>query len=360
MIAFVLGTKAELIKSAPLMKELEKRGDEYLFIHTGHHDIKTICETFDIKDPDIVLFKPPKTTSRFFLKTEKAINWGAALSFKLYNTLRKNGSIDMILVHGDTITTAIASIVGSHGKWKVCHLEAGLRSYDLFEPFPEEIMRRIADKFSHYLIAVSKLSLENLRNEGVKGKVFLVGNTVLDSIKMSLRKRKKSRRKNHVVINVHRNENLQSRARMRRIVDIIKLVEELDIFWPIHDNTKYALKKYGLWKEVKSLKNVEFSPLISYFDFLQELRNSRFILTDGGSIQEESLALKKPCIILRMKTERIEGLYTGINFLTKLNVEYTSRIIEMLKGRFKIPKFKNPYGKPGVSKKIARIVEGLV
>lgn len=359
MIAIVLGTKAELIKTAPLMREFDKRSVEYIFIHTGHHDLSQMCEEFKIRKPDITLFKPPKTSSRFFLKTRRALTWGLSLGYKLLRTLKNIKNLELVLVHGDTITTGTAAVTSSFGRWKIGHLEAGLRSYDWFEPFPEEFIRQVVDRFSHYLFAVSRRAVKNLKEENISGRVFLTGNTIVDSIHLSLKMGKRSKRKNHVVVNVHRNENLQSKSRMKRIVEIIKFIS-LEIYWPIHDNTKYALKRYGLWEEVRNLSNIEFSSLISYFDFLQELKASRFILTDGGSIQEESLALRKPCVILRRKTERIEGLSTGINFLTRLNVEYTKKTIEMLEERFKIPKFKNPYGEPGVSKKIRKIIEELV
>ena len=358
MFTIVLGTKAELIKTVPVMKELEKRNYEYFFIHTGHHDFKKMCEEFEIKEPDIVLFKPPKATSRFFLKTFKALRWGPFLSYKLLKVFSKLET-KFLLVHGDTITTAVTSSTSffyPFKKWLTCHLEAGLRSFDFFEPFPEEISRVVADKFCDILFAVSELAEKNLKKENVKGKIIKTGNTIVESVKLALKKGKKSKRKNFVLVNIHRNENLQSKIRMKKIVEIINSVT-LPIYWPIHDQTKYALKKYNLWKEVKNNRNIEFSGLISYFQFLQEMKKCKFVITDGVSIQEESLILKKPCIILRRKTERIEGLKTGINFLTKLNVEYTKQLIEKLEGKFKIPKFKNPYGDGKASK---RIVEYLV
>jgi UDP-N-acetylglucosamine 2-epimerase len=358
MFTFVLGTKAELIKTVPVMKELERRNYEYLFIHTGHHDIKKMCEEFDVKEPDIVLFRSPKATSKFFLNTFKALRWSSFLSYKLLKTLSKIKS-RFLLVHGDTITTAVTSITSffcPFKNWLTCHLEAGLRSFDFLEPFPEEISRVVADNFCDILFAVSDGAEKNLKKENVKGKIVKTGNTIVDSVKLALKRGKKSKRKKFVLVNLHRNENLQSKSRMKKIVEILNSVT-LPIYWPIHDQTKYALKKYNLWKNVKNNKNIEFSGLISYFQFLQEMRKCKFVITDGGSIQEESLILKKPCVILRMKTERVEGLKTGINFLTKLNVEYAKQIIERLEGKFKIPKFKNPYGDNKVSK---RIIEFLV
>jgi len=143
---------------------------------------------------------------------------------------------------------------------------------------------------------------------------------------------------------------------MKKIVEIIKNVS-LPIYWPIHDNTKQQFEKFGLWKELQK-QNIHFMPLIPYIEFLWLIKGATYLITDGGSIQEESLALKKPCVLLRMKTERQEGLVTGINFLTRLDVEYTKKIIKILESpKFKTPKFKNPYGDGKVAK---RIVDYLI
>jgi UDP-N-acetylglucosamine 2-epimerase (non-hydrolysing) len=364
MIALVIGTKAELIKCIPVIKELEKRKIEYNLIHTGQHSLSDLVNDFEIRDPDIVLYEPPKTSSRFMTKTHKAIFWGATLIKKIRIVLNKLQP-KYVLFHGDTLTTASAAIASSNflgrKSWKSAHLEAGLRSFNLFEPFPEEISRKIVDRVSDILFAPSDLSVENLKKEKVSGEIIKTGNTIVDTVLISLkiakrRKLKKPKEKKYVVVNIHRQENIKSKERMKRIVEIIKNIS-YPIYWPIHDNTKQQLKKFGLLKELKN-KEVHFSPLMSYIEFLWLIKNSTYLVTDGGTIQEESLVLKKPCIILRKETERQEGLKTGINFLTRLDVEYSKRIIEMIEGSsFKIPKFKNPYGDGKASK---RIVDYLV
>jgi len=359
MITFIVGTKAELIKCVPVMKEFEKRNINYYFIHTGQHSLSDLTNDFGIRNPDIMLYNPPKTSSRFMTKTHKAIFWGTTLIKKIRVVLNRLKP-RYVLFHGDTLTTASAAIASSNilGKksWKSAHLEAGLRSFNLFEPFPEEISRKIADRFSDILFAPSDLSVENLNKERVKGKIVKTGNTIVDTVLISLeiakkRKLKKPKEKKYVVVNVHRHENIKSKERMRKIVEIIKNIS-YPIYWPIHDNTKLQLKKFGLLNELKN-KEIYFSPLLNYIEFLWLIKNSTYLVTDGGSIQEESLVLKKPCIILRKETERQEGLETGINFLTRLNVEYSKRVIEMLESsNFKVPKFKNPYGDGKASKRI--------
>ncbi|MEM2955019.1 MAG: UDP-N-acetylglucosamine 2-epimerase, partial [Candidatus Nanoarchaeia archaeon] len=139
MIAIVLGTKAELIKTMPLMRELEKRGIDYHFIHTGQHTIIDLVKDFGVKEPDTVLYEPPKLSSRFMVKTHKAIFWDIPLVFKIRNSLKKVKNLSYVLYHGDTMSTASASIASSNflnlnKKWENVHLEAGLRSKDIFEP----------------------------------------------------------------------------------------------------------------------------------------------------------------------------------------------------------------------------------
>jgi UDP-N-acetylglucosamine 2-epimerase (non-hydrolysing) len=364
MITFILGTKAELIKCMPVMKELEKRKINYYFIHTGQHSIIDLLNDFELKRPDFSLYAPPKFSSRFMVKTHKAVFWSLPLITKIRKVLDQIKP-SFVLYHGDTLSTASAAIASSdflgNKQWKNGHLEAGLRSFDIFEPFPEEISRKIADRFSDILFAPSELSVENLKREKLKGEIIKTGNTIVDSVLISLkkaekRKFKKPKEKKYVVVNIHRHENIKSKERMRKIVEIIKSVS-LPIYWPIHDNTRQQLKKFGLWEELQK-PNINFMPLISYIEFLWLMKNSTYLITDGGSIQEESLVLRKPCIILRMETERQEGLGTDINFLTCLNVNYTKKIIERLESeKFKVPKFKNPYGDGKAAK---RIVDYLV
>ncbi len=353
-IVIIIGTRAELIKTFPIMLELKKRKINYSFVHTGQHELDELCDIFGVKRPDVVLSTPPKKTTKFWGRTIKAIFWLATLLPKIWIAVRKLKP-DFVIYHGDTMTTAGAAVATSKflnpfKKWKNVHLEAGLRSHSLFEPFPEEISRRITTLFSDILFAPSEVAMRNLDS---RKNVFNVGNTVVDSINIALKKaHKPNLPKKYVLLTVHRHENIKSRQRMEKIVEILSFVEK-DIYWPMHDNTKKKLKEYGLLQKLKKMRNLHLMKLKSYIEFAGLLKNCDYVITDGGSIQEESLALKKPCIILRKKTERIEGLGTGINFLTGLDVEKTKNIIKKLeRTKIKHLKFKNPYGEKGVSKKI--------
>jgi len=258
-----------------------------------------------------------------------------------------------------TATAAIGSsrLLNPKKTWKNVHLEAGLRSGSLFEPFPEEVSRRISDKFSDILLAVSELTKKNLKKYKGKKQIIKIGNTIVDSALISYEKAKNKYpkpEKEHALINIHRHENLNNKRRMEEIIEILSSIK-IKAIWPLHDNTKFFLEKYGLMEKITSMKNIELIPLTNYPHFIFLLANCKYILTDGGSIQEESLIFKKPCLILRKRTERQEGLLTGINFLTKLNVEYAKKVIEKIEnGKLKIRKFKNPYGDRELSKKIMK------
>lgn len=355
MILFILGTKAELIKCMPVMLELQKRKQEYWFVHTGQHPLEELCEKFGIKRPDFVLSKEPEISTKFWSKVNRnSLIWFLETIFKVKKIINQLKP-DYVIYHGDTMSSASASIGSSKllnwfKSWKNIHLEAGLRSGSIKEPFPEEISRIICDYFSDILFAVSKRSKDNLKNSN--GIVLNVGNTIVDASLIAYEKSSKVKVKgNYALVNIHRHENINSKERLTKIVEIIKSIN-IPILWPIHENTKLFLMKYNLFESLESKKNLLLVSLTDYFEFINLISNSKFILTDGGSIQEESLVFKKPCIILRERTERQEGLGTGINFLTGLDVQKTKKLIRRLEKGIKIRGFKNPYGERGVSERI--------
>jgi UDP-N-acetylglucosamine 2-epimerase len=359
MIAIVLGTMAELIKTFPVMLELDKRKIKYTFIHTGQHGLENLCDDLGVRRPDIVLSEPPRATTKFWTRTVKAISWLIFLIPRIWWEIRKLKP-DFVIYHGDTMSTSGASIASSKflnpgKKWMNVHLEAGLRSGSIFEPFPEEISRKVSTLFSDILFAPSGISANNLRT---RKNVFNVGNTVVDAInmswKMALKKGYKTP-KGYVLVTIHRHENIKSRKRMEKIVEIVSYVKK-DTYWPLHDNTRKRLEGYNLMECLKKNKKIHIVPIKKYVEFSLWLRNCDYVITDGGSIQEETLALKKPSILLRKKTERVAGLETGVNFLTGIDVGYAKEMIDKLED-FKVPKYKNPYGKGDSSKKIVDILE---
>lgn len=354
----ILGTKAEYIKTFPLMLEMQRNKIPYIFIHTGQHDLLDLCKIFGTKQPDVVLTSPPKKTTKFYAKTLKAVLWSFGLIFKIKKEVNKIKNLEYVYYHGDTITTAVAAIATSKlfnpfKEYKTVHLEAGLRSGDLTEPFPEEISRKIADGFSDILLAVSNKARNNLKKERIKGKIIIVGNTIVDSAAIALKKAKKIKLpKKYAVVTLHRHENIKSKKRLERIISILENLS-IPFMFSLHDNTKKQFQHYGLLDRLKSIKKIKIIENKNYADFIYLISKATLILTDGGSMQEESLIFKKPCILLRKKTERQEGLRTQINYLSELDLEKTKKKIDEYL-EMKIPKFENPYGKTGVSKKIIK------
>jgi UDP-N-acetylglucosamine 2-epimerase (non-hydrolysing) len=288
--------------------------------------------------------------------------WNLKLVFRIRKEVKKLKNLKYVLYHGDTMTTATASIATSRllnpfKKYKNVHLEAGIRSFNNFEPFPEEISRRIVGIFSDILFAVSNLAKYNLRKR--KG-VIKVGNTILDSADIAFRKAKKIKplsNKKFALITIHRHENLKSKKRMKKIIEILKSLE-IPSFFAMHDNTLNKIKKFGFYKELIENENIKIISPMDYPEFIYQTSKASLIICDGGSMQEESLIFKKPCIILRMATERQEGLESNFQFLSKLDVDKTKEKIKgYLSPNFKVKDFKNPYGEIGVSKKIVEMLK---
>ncbi|MEJ2267905.1 MAG: UDP-N-acetylglucosamine 2-epimerase, partial [Nanoarchaeota archaeon] len=167
-IAIVIGTKAELIKCMPVMLELQNRKKDYWFIHTGQHPLGKACEEFGVKKPDFILSEEPKISTKFWSKINlKTFLWCIKTMFTIRKIIQKLKP-KYVIYHGDTMNTAMAAagsstILNPFKKWKNVHLEAGLRSGSLLEPFPEEISRQISDRFSDILLAVSYFAEDNLK-----------------------------------------------------------------------------------------------------------------------------------------------------------------------------------------------------
>ena len=360
-IAIVIGTRAELIKTFPIMIELKERDIPYYFIHTGQHNLRDLCEKFGVKRPDLLLSGEPGKDTKFYSKINlKGFWWNVKIMFKIRKALKKIRGLKYVLYHGDTMNTATAAgassrILNPFKKYKSVHLEAGLRSWDWKEPFPEELTRVLVGYFSDILIAVPKESEKNLSHHKRK-KIILGGNTILDSTNLAYKLSKKTQikklAKRYALVSIHRYENLKSKERMGKIIEILNSIK-IPVYWPLHGNCRKRLEEYGLINQVLKNSNIKILPPQDYVTFINHLSNCALIVCDGGSLQEESLIFKKPCVILRMSTERQEGLKNNFQFLSKLKIKETKeKIKEFLSQKFKINDFKNPYGEKGLSKKI--------
>jgi len=312
MIHVFIGTKAQLIKMAPIMVGLQKRNIQYNFIFSGQHQatIQNIREEFALKEPDITLYSGKDITGIL-----QMLAWSfRILLFTLYNRKAvwqgdRNG---IVLNHGDTFSTLLGSLLARICGQRSAHVESGLRSFNLFHPFPEEITRILTFLLSNIYFAPGDWAMENLkRYRGIK--VNTTHNTLLDALRISRSRIEESNVEipghAYALVSIHRFENIFNRSRLNDIIDLLlKVSEQNHLLFILHKPTEKKLHQFGLMSRLKESDNIELRPRYSYFQFMKLTEKASFVITDGGSNQEECYYLGKPCILMRTASERKEGL----------------------------------------------------
>lgn len=330
MIAF--GTRPEYIKFKPIIETFKQNNfNKFKIVFTGQH--KDLLSLSDIKiDYKLVI--------------EDGSNRLDSIFVSLLNKENIFNNITYTMVQGDTATAYAIALASFHRNVPVIHLEAGLRTYDLQNPYPEEYYRRCISNLSYINLCVSELNKQNLINEKTPGKLYVVGNTVLDNIKNV-----EHCYENKILITLHRRENHSIMDEW--FTNINKLSEkykEYNFLLPIHPNPN-VLKHRHLLKNVNVIKPLEHSELIDY------MSKCKLLITDSGGLQEESSFLKKKSIVCRKETERKEGLET-FSFLCKHPEELEGMFDELLLN-FEIND-KCPYGDGNSSGKIYDIIKQII
>jgi UDP-N-acetylglucosamine 2-epimerase (non-hydrolysing) len=312
MIHIFLGTKAQLIKMAPIMKELQNRNIPYNFVFSGQHQatIADIQKEFGLKNPDYILYKGPDITGvvQMFFWTLRV------LTHVLLNKkdVWKGDQKGLVLSHGDTFSTLLGALSARLSGLQSAHVESGLRSFNLLHPFPEELTRRLVFRLSQVFYAPGDWALNNLSDQsGIK--VNTKQNTLRDALSLA---------EQHIneqivdipdtgygIASIHRFENLLSRKRLTSIIEIIEdAAQHQRILFILHKPTIKKLTHHKLLERLENNPNIELRPRYSYFQFIKLVKKSLFVMTDGGSNQEECYYLGKPCLILRKASERQEGI----------------------------------------------------
>lgn len=314
MIHIAIGTKAQFIKMAPIMVALKKRATDFNLIDLGQHAkiTQNLREEFELKRPDVTL-----ASGKNVARIGQAVRWIAMLLIKglrrswVKEHVFRNRS-GVCLIHGDTVSTLIALFLAKRAGLKVAHVEAGLRSFNILEPFPEELVRLVTMRYADILFAPSAWARNNLRKMGLGSKTVSVSsNTSLEAVFSSLSKAISSGHdlKIYALVTVHRIENIFSRPRLEFVLALIERISrDMPVVFVQHPPTVNQMVKFGLQKSLERLPNVRLSNILSHAHFIQLLDKCEFVVTDGGSIQEESYYLGKPCLLLRKKTERMEGI----------------------------------------------------
>lgn len=361
-VATIFGTRPEAIKLAPVIKEMARREDiDPLVIVTGQHRemLDQALDVFDIV-PDIDLD---------LMEEGSGLIENTSSFIKSIGTRISGLDIDYIVVQGDTTSAFVASLVAFYLKIPVGHVEAGLRSHDKEQPFPEEINRRLISVIADHHFAPTELSRLNLIDEGVSpGDIFLTGNPIIDSLEMVLESDKDcpvevgldlGNGRSWILVTAHRRENWGKPLEdiCRTINDIIKTNKDVEVVFPVHLNpTVKAEVELAIGDDPR----IHLVPPLKYSTFIKIMSQSRIILTDSGGIQEEAVSFNKDVLVMRDVTERKEAVAIGAAQLVGsdpiLIAEAVDRLLGKPENERSMSDIKNPFGDGRAAKRIVNII----
>ena len=354
-ISVILGTRPEIIKMSPVIRECERRGEDYFILHTGQHYSyemdRVFFEELELPQPrynlDVGSGTHAEQTGKIMIGVEKVL-------------MREKP--DIVLVQGDTNTVLAGALAATKLHIKVGHVEAGLRSYD--RRMPEEINRVLTDHISDYLFAPTEKAKQNLLREGIdENKIFITGNTIVDAVYQNLEiaERKANvlkdlglKSREYFLVTAHRQENVDAKERLKGILKGLELIHKefsMPVVFPIHPRTQKRIKEFGL-----SFDGVEVINPLGFLEFLQLEANARLVLTDSGGVQEETCILGVPCVTLRDSTERPETLEIGSNILVGTKPEKILEGVRTMLNREN--NWRNPFGDGKAGERIVEILEG--
>ena len=357
----VFGTRPEAIKMCPLVNELKKRqGVQTLVCVTGQHRamLEQVLDAFGVRpDYDLAIMQERQT---LFDITVNVLQ-------KLREVLEKEKP-DIVLVHGDTSTTFAAGLACFYLQIPVGHVEAGLRTYDIRSPYPEEFNRQAVSIVADYHFAPTGLSRENLLREGKRPEtIFVTGNTVIDALRTTVRADYRhpdldwAEGSRLILLTAHRRENLGEpmRAMFRAIRKVIEEHPDVKVLYPIHMNP--AVRETAA-AELAGLDRIRLTEPMDVLDCHNVMARSYLILTDSGGIQEEAPSLGKPVLVMRDTTERPEGIEAGTLKLTGTDEEVIyrefTRLLNDEEAYREMAHAVNPYGDGHACERIADILTG--
>ncbi|WP_158538978.1 UDP-N-acetylglucosamine 2-epimerase [Marinobacter vulgaris] len=292
------------------MKLLRDRGIPYNFIHSGQHQetISDIISDFQIRSPDYYIANGPDVKSKS--QVPKWLYLCAARTGKNSGCWagRKKGDKDIVLVHGDTLSTLAGALAAKRMGFQCAHIESGLRSFNIFHPFPEELIRLATFRLASVLYCPDASAVANVSSLK-KVTINTQGNTMLDATRLAVEVSRRSGFSDFGIVSVHRYENIFNAERFSWLVDtIIRISKRHRLFFIMHPPTEQKLRASGLYSKLEAQPNIELKKRLGYFDFSGLLASAQFLVTDGGSNQEESSYLGLPCLVMRKATERSEGV----------------------------------------------------
>ena len=359
-VMLVFGTRPEAIKMCPVVNELKKRaGLTTIVCVTGQHRqmLDAVLSIFDVvPDYDLSIMKERQTLFDITVNILQAIR----------EVLEKE-TPDVVLVHGDTSTTFVTALACFYLQIPVGHVEAGLRTYDIYSPYPEEFNREAVSLVSRYNFAPTQLSRQNLINEGKKmDTIWITGNSGLDALRTTVRsdysnpELKWVKGNRLILITAHRRENLGEpmHQMFRAIKRVLDEHDDVKAIYPIHLNPAVRDTAHEIFGEDQRIRLIEPLDVLDFHNFMEA---SYLILTDSGGIQEEAPSLGKPVLVMRDVTERPEGIKAGtlklVGTSEKVIYEEFTRLLDDPEEYSRMSHASNPYGDGHASERIADILE---
>ena len=379
-IMLVFGTRPEAIKMCPLVKEFQKRKDEFetIVCVTGQHRemLDQVLRIFNVKpDIDLNIMKQGQDLTD--------------VTVRILNGMRdvfKECKPDVVLVHGDTTTSTAAALAAFYAQIPVGHVEAGLRTHNIYSPWPEEMNRQITGRIATYNFSPTPLSEKNLQEEKAYGNIYVTGNTVIDALHMVVDKLKNDNTlaeeqnkvlfdagydvtrlangKKLVLITGHRRENFgEGFIRMvTAMKDLSEKYTDVDFVYPMHLNPNVRKPIHEVFGEDLSRTNFFFIEPLQYLEFVHLMSKASIVLTDSGGIQEEAPGLGKPVLVMRNTTERPEALASGTVHLVGTDydkiVNEVSTLLDDTTAYKAMSQAVNPYGDGQACRRIADVLAG--
>ena len=377
----VFGTRPEAIKMAPLVKEFQKDKENFetIVCVTGQHRemLDQVLAIFDIKpDYDLNIMKQGQELTDVTVR----VLTGMCDVFKECRP-------DVVLVHGDTTTSTAAALAAFYAQIPVGHVEAGLRTHNIYNPWPEEMNRQITGRIATYNFSPTPLSESNLKNEAALGQIFVTGNTVIDALQIVVEKLKNdavltkeqdrvlanagyditrlSGGKKLILITGHRRENFGDGFihMCTAMKNLSEKYPEVDFVYPMHLNPNVRKSIHEVFGEdLSNLKNFFFIEPLQYLEFVYLMNKANIVLTDSGGIQEEAPGLGKPVLVMRDTTERPEALSSGTVRLvgTDYNkiMDEVSTLLDSQEAYARMSHAVNPYGDGQACRRIADVLAG--
>lgn len=328
-VYFVIGTRAQFIKVAPIMRRMLDLNMRYSLVYTAQHreNIDEILQIYDLPAPDQVMYAQGEANTK-----GSFLRWFLTIFYKvLFQARQYLPEPGILFTHGDTFTAWLAAMMGKRAGCRVAHIESGFRSFNIFSPFPEEISRLITFSFSDIYFCADDWAVKNLaRYRGQK--VNMGANTILDGVRYALQYPQKSHYGFEdlpfALVSLHRFENIFT-ARFTEI--ILPLLKEIaaahHLVITLHPTTRERLRALGLFEALAAHPNITLHERFGFIDWINICSKAEFVITDGGSNQEELSYLGVPTLLFRNETERREGLGQNI-VLSKFDRSVINRFLE--------------------------------